>query len=151
MKRILAIIFAVACLLSACTEEEGIVVHNAWIRPTVQGQNGAVYFVLKNHSAEADDLVGVSSSMAESVEMHESAVVEGTEVMQMKQVFSVPLNAGSEVTFKPGGLHVMLVRLKRELKNGETIEITLHFKNHADIPVNVSVAEFPPIGDEHSH
>lgn len=126
-------------------------VYNAWIRPTVQGQNGAVYFVLNNHSAEADDLVGVSSSMAESVEIHESSMVEGTDVMQMNQVFSVPLNGGSEVTFKPGGLHIMLVDVKREIKNGETVEITLHFKKHADIPVNVSVSEFPPISDEHSH
>lgn len=151
MRRKLAITFAVACLLSACTQEDGIVVYNAWIRPTVQGQNGAVYFVLNNHSAEADDLVGVSSSMAESVEIHESSMVEGTDVMQMNQVFSVPLNGGSEVTFKPGGLHIMLVDVKREIKNGETVEITLHFKKHADIPVNVSVSEFPPISDEHSH
>ena len=126
-------------------------VHNAWIRPTVQGQNGAVYFVLNNHSAEADELVAASSNITDSVEIHESSMVEGTDVMQMNQVFSVPLNGGSEVTFKPGGLHIMLVDVKREIKNGETVEITLHFKKHADIPVNVSVSEFPPISDEHSH
>lgn len=126
-------------------------VHNAWVRPTAQGQNGAVYFVLNNHSAEADELVAVSSNITDSAEIHESSMVEATDVMQMNQVFSVPLNGGSEVAFKPGGLHVMLVEVKRELKNGETIELNLHFKNHADIPVNVSVAEFPPISDEHSH
>lgn len=126
-------------------------VHNAWIRPTVQGQNGAVYFVLNNHSAEADELVAASSNITDSVEIHESSMVEGTDVMQMNHVFSVPLNGGSEVTFKPGGLHIMLVDVKREIKNGETVEITLHFKKHADIPVNVSVSEFPPMSDEHSH
>lgn len=126
-------------------------VYNAWIRPTVQGQNGAVYFLLNNYSAEADELVAASSNITDSVEIHESSMVEGTDVMQMNQVFSVPLNGGSEVTFKPGGLHIMLVDVKREIKNGETVEITLHFKKHADIPVNVSVSEFPPISDEHSH
>ncbi len=151
MRRKLAITFAVACLLSACTQEDGIVVYNAWIRPTVQGQNGAVYFLLNNYSAKADELVAASSNITDSVEIHESSMVEGTDVMQMNQVFSVPLNGGSEVTFKPGGLHIMLVDVKREIKNGETVEITLHFKKHADIPVNVSVSEFPPISDEHSH
>ena len=126
-------------------------VYNAWIRPTVQGQNGAVYFLLNNYSAEADELVAASSNITDSVEIHESSMVEGTDIMQMNQVFSVPLNGGSEVTFKPGGLHIMLVEVKREIKNGETVEITLHFKKHADIPVNVSVSEFPPISDEHSH
>ena len=43
----------------------------------------------------------------------------------------------------------MLVDVKNELKVGEVVEMTLHFKNHEDIPVNVSVAEFAP--DEHSH
>jgi copper(I)-binding protein len=151
MKRMLLAIFTLALILSACTAEEGIMVHNAWIRPTVQGQNGAVYFVLNNHSAEADELVAASSNITDSVEIHESSMVEGTDVMQMNHVFSVPLNGGSEVTFKPGGLHIMLVDVKREIKNGETVEITLHFKKHADIPVNVSVSEFPPMSDEHSH
>lgn len=145
------VVSAIALLLCACTAEEGITVHNAWIRPTAQGENGAVYFVLHNQSAEADELVGASSDVAESVEMHESSMAEGTDVMQMNQVFSIPLNRGSEVVFEPGGYHVMLVNVSRELMAGETIEVTLQFKNHKDIPVKVSVAEFAPTGDEHSH
>ena len=43
----------------------------------------------------------------------------------------------------------MLVRVEKELKVGDAVELTLHFRNHADIPVSVSVAEFAP--DEHSH
>jgi copper(I)-binding protein len=70
-------------------------------------------------------------------------------LMQMTQVSSVALDTGSEVTFEPGGLHVMLVGLKKELKVGDVIELTLHLKKHADILVRVPVAEFAP--DEHSH
>ncbi|MCI0553806.1 MAG: copper chaperone PCu(A)C, partial [Anaerolineae bacterium] len=151
VKRILIVIFALTLLLSACTSEEGITVHNAWMRPTAQGENGAVYFVLHNNSGEADELVGASSSIAESVEIHESSMAEGTDVMQMNRAFSVPLDKGSEVAFEPGGLHVMLVNVSRELMVGETFEVTLHFKSHADLSVNVSVTEFAPIGDEHSH
>lgn len=151
MKRMLMVIFATALLLSACTADEGITVHNAWIRPTAQGDNGAVYFVLRNDSTEADELVGASSNVAEAVEIHESSMAAGTDVMQMNQIFSVPLSRASEVVFEPGGYHVMLVNVSRELPVGETVEVTLHFKNHEDVPVNVSVAEFAPIEDEHSH
>ena len=151
VKRLTKLIFSAALLLSACTADEGITVHNAWIRPTAQGDNGAVYFVLHNDSTEADELVGASSNVAEAVEIHESAMAEGTGVMQMNQVFSVPLGGGSEVVFEPGGFHVMLVNISRELVVGETVEVTLLFKNHEDVPVNVSVAEFAPEGDEHSH
>lgn len=75
VKRIMAIIFISALMLSACTSsEEGVTVHNAWMRPTVQGENGAVYFVLYNDSAESDELAGASSDASESVEMHESSM-----------------------------------------------------------------------------
>ena len=76
-------------------------------------------------------------------------MVTGTDVIQMNQVSSVAFDAGSEVIFEPGGLHVMLVGLKKELKVGDVIELHLHFRIHTDIPVSVSVAEFAP--DEHSH
>ena len=151
VKRILIVIFALIFLLGACASEEGITVHNAWMRPTAQGENGAAYFVLQNNSGETDELVGASSSIAESVEIHESSMAEGTDVMQMNRVFSIALDRGSEVAFEPGGLHMMLVNVTKELTVGEIVEITLHFKNHEDIPVNVSVAEFAPTGDEHSH
>ena len=127
-----------------------MIVSNPWLRPTAQGENGAIYFVLHNHSTAADELVSASSSLAESVEIHESSMPEGTDVMQMKQIFSVKLDGGSETAFEPGGLHVMLVNVNRSLAVGENIELTLHFKNHEDLPVTVSVKEFAP-ADEHAH
>ena len=139
-----------ALLLSACgaDAERGITVSDAWIRPTAQGENGAVYFVIQNHSSD-DELVSVTAEVAESVEIHESMMMEG-DVMEMGPVDSVHLSANSEVIFEPGRLHVMLVHVKKELTVGEMIEVTLHFQNHADMPVHVLVAEFAPTGDEHS-
>ena len=151
MKRMLLFVISAVFFLCGCSApaDEGINVHNAWMRPTAQGGNGAVYFILQNHTATTDELVSASSNVAESVEIHESSMAEG-DVMQMQQVFSVPLDRGSETIFEPGGLHVMLVNVNRSLAVGETIELTLHFKNHADLPVTVSVAEFGPT-DEHAH
>lgn len=149
VKRSFMLFCAAALFLSACTAQKGITVSEAWMRPTAAGENGAVYFVLQNDSREQDELIDVSSKLADSVEMHESSIVAGTDVMQMRQVSSVALDGSAEVAFVPGGLHVMLVRVKNELKPGNIVEITLHFRNHADILVNVSVAEFAP--DEHSH
>ena len=136
-------------LLSACSAPKGITVRGAWIRATKAGENGAVYFMLENGSREQDELIEVSSDLADAVEIHESSMVAGTDVMQMNRISSVALDAGSEVTFEPGGLHVMLVRLKEELKVGDVIELTLHFKKHADMLVSISVLEFAP--DEHMH
>jgi copper(I)-binding protein len=147
VNRILVFILAIAFLLSGCAAPatEGVDVREAWARPAAQGDNGAVYFVIR--SSEADELVGVTSDVAEVVEMHESMM--SGDVMEMHQLESVPLSAGEEVTFEPGSLHLMLVGLKQDLKAGDDIPITLHFKKYQDIQLHVSVQDSPP--SEHDH
>ncbi|RPI89824.1 MAG: copper chaperone PCu(A)C [Chloroflexi bacterium] len=145
MKRILVVVLVMSFLLGACGAPQGIEVNEAWARPAVQGENGAIYFVIRNHGREADELTGVSSDVADAVEMHESKM-DG-DVMQMHQLASVPLDADAEITFEPGGLHIMLVGMKRVLKIGDEVEVTLHFKNFEDIHVMVPVKEAPASAD----
>lgn len=147
MNRILVFTLAIVVFLSSCAAPaaEGVEVHDAWTRPAAQGGNGAVYFVI--HSSAADELIRVSSEVAEAVEMHESKM--NGDVMEMRQLQSIPLGAGEEVLLEPGGLHVMLVNLERELKAGDEIEITLHFKNYQDLPLHIPVQDTPP--SEHDH
>lgn len=141
-------IFMLAALsLSSCGTKQGIEVRESWMRPAAQGENGAIYFVIHNQGSSADRLTGVSSDIAESVEMHESEM--SGDVMQMQPVDSVPLEASAEVRFEPGGLHVMLVNLKKDLKVGDEVEMTLHFANFEDISVKVPVSDMP-VSEDHS-
>ncbi|HSK87445.1 MAG TPA: copper chaperone PCu(A)C, partial [Anaerolineales bacterium] len=141
MKRILVVFLAILFLLGACAPAGGIEVREAWARPAAQGENGAIYFVIRNQAREADELTGVSSGIAEAVEMHESRM-DG-DVMQMHQLASVSLQGDEEVTFEPGGLHIMLIGLKKDLKIGDEIEVTLHFKNFEETNLLVPVREAP--------
>ena len=72
MKRLMAAIFLGSFLLAACSAATGIEISKAWARPALQDGNGAVYFLLQNHSAISDELTGVSSEAARAVEIHES-------------------------------------------------------------------------------
>jgi periplasmic copper chaperone A len=148
VERNLILILAMAMLLSACSAEKGIEVHEVWMRPTAQGNNGAVYFVLHNHSSEADEMTGASSDVAEAVEMHESKM--NGDIMEMNQVKTIPLEAYAEIDFAPGKYHIMLVNLKKTLKVGDEIEMTLHFKNFEDISVTVPVRDSPTPEEDHS-
>lgn len=139
MQRILVLVLAMSLLLSACGAEKGIEIREAWARPAAQGENGAIYFVIHNDMREADELTGISSDIAEAIEVHESML--NGDVMQMHQLESVPLPADAEIAFEPGGLHVMLVGIKNDLEIGDQVEITLHFKNSADITLLVPVQE----------
>ncbi len=147
MNRILVFTLAIVVFSSSCTAPaaEGVEVRDAWTRPAAQGGNGAVYFVI--HSAAAEELIRVSSDVAEAVEMHESTT--NGDVMEMRQLQSVTLRAGKEVLFEPGGPHIMLVNLEQDLKAGDEIEVTLHFKNYQDLPLHVPVQDSPP--SEHDH
>ena len=141
MNRTFVSVWTIVFLLSGCAApaKEGIEVRDAWARPAAQGENGAVYFVIR--SSEPDEITGISSEGAEAAEMHESMM--NGDVMEMHQLQSVVLDAGEQVMFEPGGLHIMLVSLKQGLKVGDEIEITLHFKNHQDIQVSVPVRDSP--------
>jgi hypothetical protein len=58
------------------------------------------------------------------VEIHEMAM-EGN-VMKMRALpAGLDLPAGKSVELKPGGYHVMLMDLKKELKAGDTVPVTL--------------------------
>ncbi len=148
MERNLIVVLAIAMLLGACGAEKGIEVHEIWMRPVAQGENGAVYFVMHNHASEADELVGVSTDSAEAAEMHESKM--NGDIMEMRQVESIPLEAYAEIDFAPGKFHIMLVNLKKDLNVGDEIQLTLHFKNFEDINVMVPVRDTPAPEEDHS-
>jgi periplasmic copper chaperone A len=97
-------------------------VADAWVRGTVAQQQASGAF-MRITSAEGGKLVGVSSPVAATVEVHEMKMDGG--VMKMGAVPSLELPAGQAVELKPGGYHVMLMGLKQQLKAGETVPLTL--------------------------
>ncbi len=141
MKINILIILLGALLLTACGKQAGeIEAKDAWIRPAMQAENSAMYMLLQNHTSQDDELVDASSGVADMVELHKS-MMDSNGTMQMMHQDSVPLSAGAEVEFAPGGLHIMFTGLKRDLKAGDRVEVVLHFKNHADIPLTVPVQD----------
>jgi copper(I)-binding protein len=68
-------------------------------------------------------LVEARSPLAGSVEIHEMAM-QGS-VMQMRAVPALDLPVGKAVELKPGGYHVMLFDLKRQIKAGDSVPLIL--------------------------
>jgi copper(I)-binding protein len=97
-------------------------VKDAWVRGTVAQQQASGAF-MQITSAKGGKLVSVSSPVAGVSEVHEMAM-EGT-TMRMRAVPALELPAGQAVDLKPGGYHLMLMDLKRELKAGDTVPLTL--------------------------
>jgi hypothetical protein len=64
--------------------------------------------------------------VANVVELHKTTM-EGN-MMKMAPVENIEIPAQGQAELKPGGLHVMLIGLKRELKPDEKIRLKLHFE-----------------------
>ena len=60
-------------------------------------------------------------------------------VMQMRQLPSLPLEAGKPVKLAPGGLHLMLVNLKQPLKAGDSVQLDLNFSQGKGKTENIRV------------
>jgi periplasmic copper chaperone A len=98
-------------------------VKDPWVRGTVAQQKATGLFALITSTA-GGKLVSASSPVAGVVEIHEMSM-EGN-VMKMRALpAGLDLPAGKAVELKPGGYHVMLMDLKKELKAGDTVPVTL--------------------------
>jgi copper(I)-binding protein len=107
-------------------------------RPTAPGaETGAVYLVLMNHGAVDDTLTGLSTPIAAKAELHRSTDSGG--VAKMEAVPDLLVKANDGVTFAPGGLHVMLMGLKQQLKPGDSFPLTLDFAKAGPVTVTVAV------------
>jgi len=150
MRRLILFFGILTLLLSACgnTAAGDIEIHDPWVRPTAQGENAAIYFQIHNHSVDDDEITGASSNIADVAEIHKSTMEN--DIMKMSLLTSLPIAAGEEVNFTLGGLHIMLVSIKQEIKAGDHVGVILHFKNHEDIVMNVSVGDAPVNSDEHN-
>ncbi len=122
MKRTLFI--ALTCLGAAAAHAQ-VTVTDPWIRATVPQQKATGLFVQLTSAKDAR-LVGASSPLTPSVEVHEMTMQDN--VMKMRQVPAVDLPAGKTVELKPGGYHVMLMDLKQQMKAGDTVPVTLQIE-----------------------
>jgi len=95
---------------------------DAWVRGTVPAQKTTGAFVTLQSSEDAK-LVGVSTPLAKSAEIHSSSESQG--VVHMHAVDAVKLPAGQRVELKPGGFHVMLVGVSHPLREGDRVPLTL--------------------------
>jgi len=121
MKTFKLTLLAVAATLALAAQAQ-TTVKDAWVRGTVAQQKASGAF-MHITSASGGKLVSVSSPVAGVAEIHEMAM-DGN-VMRMRAVPMLELPAGKAVELKPGGYHVMLLDLKQQLRNGDTVPLSL--------------------------
>ena len=132
-KLILAMLLAVAAPAALAQVE----VRDAWIRATVPSARSSGLF-MRIRSAQDAQLVEVRSSVAGVAEIHQMRM-DG-QMMRMQTVDAIDLPAGQAVNLAAGGYHIMLMDLKRQLKEGETVPVTLVMRNMGKVTLTQDVS-----------
>ena len=132
-----------ALLLSASVYAGDIQAEGAWTRATLPGQDMAMVY-MSITSKQAATIVGVSTNVSRTAEMHTMEHKGG--MMKMYEVKSISLPANSRLEMTMHGYHLVLGGLKAPLKAGATVPLTLNIEMADKTMVKVDVrAEIRPL------
>jgi copper(I)-binding protein len=122
----------VLALPAARGDGTAVTVTEVWARATPPGARmGSIYLTLMSAGGDRLLRASVPHAVSPETQIHETVVAHdsnGVERMEMHAVPSIELPANQAVELKPGGFHLMLTRLKRPLKPGERVRVTLTFE-----------------------
>jgi copper(I)-binding protein len=145
---VLAIALIGVAGISIVSADSHIRIEHAWARPGIAAAagasgkmgmagNSAVYMEIHNEAATADRLTAASSNAAAVVELHRTTMSAG--MSRMARVASIPVPARGRTELKPGGYHVMLIGLKKDLKVGDRVNVRLTFARGGTVTIAAGV------------
>ncbi|CAA6809413.1 MAG: Copper metallochaperone, bacterial analog of Cox17 protein [uncultured Thiotrichaceae bacterium] len=151
---ILSKVFLISlALLSACNSDDkaqtgsksadAISVDAPYIRAMPPGQAvTAMFLTLQNSSDKDRFLVSAKGDVSEKIELHEHTHADG--MMKMREVPEITIPKQSKAELKPGGYHIMLIGLKKDLQVGEKISFDLQFKDGSQTSITAEVKKINP-------
>ena len=135
MKRLAVLI--TSALFAASAWAGNITVSSAWIRYLPAGVPAGGFFTVHNRGKQSLALIGASSPDYAMVMIHKT--IEDGGVSKMVPVDKINLPAGGNVSFHPGGYHLMFMHAKHDIKVGSKITVMLEFSGGQKVPAQFEV------------
>jgi len=128
----------------ALAPPKGVHVESAWVRAAPPGAMMlAGYLTLRNDGRVPVVFRSAQSDIFGMVELHRTTIVNGVSTMRAAGDQSIP--AGGALHIEPGGLHLMLMQPRRELKVGDIVRFRLHFADGTALDVVAPVSAEAPV------
>ena len=102
----------------------------------------AAFMTIQNKGGQADKLVSAETDAAGRVEIHQTTIEN--DIARMAPVDAIEIPANGTVELRPGGYHIMLMDLKRDLVAGDSLAITLTFASGKQVTVEAAIQEQAP-------
>ena len=127
----------------ALAPPKGVHVESAWVRAAPPGAMMlAGYMTLRNDGRVPVVFKSAQSDAFGMVELHRTTIVNGVSTMRAAGEQTIP--AGGSLRFEPGGLHLMLMQARHELKVGDKVRFRLHFADGTALDVDAVVSVEAP-------
>jgi len=112
-------------------------VEQSYVRSAIQQQRNSAAFMNITNQGSQVAIVYAKSPVAKIVELHTHIHDNG--VMRMRKIERIDLPTDKVIQLQPGGLHIMLLGLTRDLKPGDQVEVTLGFDDGSEKALKVPV------------
>lgn len=143
-----ALMFAVGPGTPALAGSEDVVVEGAWARASIgTTRPSAAYMTIRNTGDEAVTLTDLKTDLAMRPAVHRTATNEQG-VSSMTPAGEIDIAPGEAVALEPGGLHAMLMMLRRPMVEGGTFELMLSFSDGGEVVVQVPILGIAARGPE---
>ena len=111
---------------SSRRDESGVLIRDGWVQEGPLSQTiTAAYMTIENQTDADIALKSASTEVAQTIELHKMELVDG--IMKMHRVETINIPAGGIAELKPGGYHLMVIGLKKQLREGDRVTIALEF------------------------
>lgn len=144
---------------SFAAQADHITIKDPYAREVPPGAPASASFMKLSNASNTDiQIIKANSEVAKVVELHTHTNDNG--VMRMRKIPNINIPAMGQTELKPGGLHIMLIGPHQPLKMGQTVNVTLTFKDGSTKAVSMPVKSLKGMpmmkhkmqhGHEHGH
>ncbi|HEY2035234.1 MAG TPA: copper chaperone PCu(A)C [Rhizomicrobium sp.] len=132
-----AILIAAPVSAAHAANAADLVLKDGWFRTLPGNLPAGGYFALHNGGTAVATITGAESPACGMLMLHKSESEGGA--MKMVDVASVPVPVGGDVTFAPGGYHLMCMDTKPTMKPGTMVPVTLDFADGSKVKADFAV------------
>jgi copper(I)-binding protein len=126
-------VFVAASLIMAAAQPKRVVASSGWVKLPAAGETGAMAFVaIENPTMYGIYVVSATADAAGKVELRDGGQ---TGDARLKPVEFISVPAYESIDMKPDSVHLMLLDLKRPLKEGDKVALTLATDNAGTLEV----------------
>jgi copper(I)-binding protein len=100
-------------------------------------QTTSMFLTIQNNTKDDISLVKISSELSDEIELHEMNMTGGK--MVMRSIESILIKRKDKIELKSGGMHVMIFKIKKALKENDHYKFKLYFSNKTEKEIEATV------------